>query len=178
VLLPADRLAGGRLTGAWIGVMTARTRRIDALLQEEISELITREVHDPRVGFLTVTSVETAPDLGQARVWVSVIGSDDEEAATLRALQHAMPFVRRRLGERLRLKRIPELTVRSDPTVERGTRLMHLIQQLEEGKQPEPPREDLPTPRPGRSPVMPAALGRGKRGPASRQRRKRPSDGR
>jgi ribosome-binding factor A len=128
--------------------VTARTKRIDALLREEISELVTREVQDPGIGFLTVTGVETAPDLGHARVWVSVIGSDAERTATLRALERAMPFVRRRLGERLRLKRIPELMVRPDPTVERGTRLMHIIQDLEEGKIPEPLPDELPTPSP------------------------------
>jgi ribosome-binding factor A len=128
--------------------VTARTKRIDALLREEISELVTREVQDPGIGFLTVTGVETAPDLGHARVWVSVIGSDAERTATLRALERAMPFVRRRLGERLRLKRIPELMVRPDPTVERGTRLMHIIQDLEEGRTPEPLPDELPTPSP------------------------------
>ncbi len=128
--------------------MTARTKRIDALLREEISDLLSREVQDPRVGFVTITDVDTAPDLGHARVWISVIGSDAERAATLRALERAMPFVRRRLGERLRLKRIPELSVRSDPTVERGTRVMHILQELEEGKIPEPLPDELPTPGP------------------------------
>jgi ribosome-binding factor A len=138
--------------------VTARTKRIDALLREEISELVTREVQDPGIGFLTVTGVETAPDLGHARVWVRVIGSDAERTATLRALERAMPFVRRRLGERLRLKRIPELMVRPDPTVERGTRLMHIIQDLEEGKIPEPLLDELPTPSP-----RPALIGSRKR---------------
>jgi ribosome-binding factor A len=146
--------------------VTARTKRIDALLREEISELVTREVQDPGIGFLTVTGVETAPDLGHARVWVSVIGSDAERTATLRALERAMPFVRRRLGERLRLKRIPELMVRPDPTVERGTRLMHIIQDLEEGKTPEPLPDELPTPSPrpaviaGRKRPRPSSSGR------------------
>jgi ribosome-binding factor A len=136
---------------------TARTRRIDALLQEEISQLLRREVHDPRVGFVTVTSVETTPDLGHARVWVSVMGSDAERDSTLRGLEHAMPFVRRRLGELLRLKRIPQLSVRDDRTAERGTRVMHILQELEEGRTPEELAEDLPTP-------TPAPKGRPRRG--------------
>jgi len=129
-------------------VPTARTRRIDALLQEEISELLRREVQDPRVGFVTITDVDTAPDLAHARVWVSVIGSDAERAATLRGLERAMPFVRRRLGERLRLKRIPELAIRDDRTAERGTRVMQILQELEEGRTPEEIAESLPTPTP------------------------------
>jgi ribosome-binding factor A len=157
--------------------VTARTKRIDALLREEISELVTREVQDPGIGFLTVTGVETAPDLGHARVWVSVIGSDVEKTATLRALERAMPFVRRRLGERLRLKRIPELMVRPDPTVERGTRLMHIIQDLEEGKTPEPLPDELPTPSPrpaviaGRKRPRPSSSGRSGSRSAAKSRR-------
>jgi ribosome-binding factor A len=136
-------------------VPTARTRRIDALLQEEISELLRREVQDPRVGFVTITDVDTSPDLGHARVWVSVIGSDAERQTTLRGLERAMPFVRRRLGERLRLKRIPELSVRDDRTAERGTRVMQILNELEEGKTPEEISASLPTPTPA-----PAALPR------------------
>jgi ribosome-binding factor A len=151
VLLAADRLAGGELTDVGSGAMTERTRRIDALLREEISELLTREVHDPRIGFVTITDVETSPDLGHAHVWASVIGSSNEQAAALRALEHAMPFVRRRLGERLRLKRIPQLSVRGDTAGERGTRVMQILRELEEGHEPSAVRTDLPTPgrRPG-----------------------------
>ena len=90
--------------------MTDRTRRLDELLREEINEVIRREVDDPRIGFLTITDVEVAPDLRHATVWVSVIGGADEKKQTLRALARAMPFVRQRLG-RLRLKRIPALHV-------------------------------------------------------------------
>ena len=144
--------------------MTARTKRIDALLREEIGDLLSREVQDPGVGFSTITDVETTPDLGRALVWISVIGSEAERAETLRALERAMPFIRRRLGERLRLKRIPELSVRTDPTVERGTRVMRILRELEEGRTPEPLPEELPTPEP-----RPVIAARG-----SRARRPRP----
>ena len=127
---------------------TARTRRIDALLQEEISELLRREVQDPRVGFVTITDVDTSPDLGHARVWVSVMGSEADRQSTMRGLERAMPFVRRRLGERLRLKRIPELIIRDDRTVERGTRVMHILQELEEGRTPHELADTLPAPTP------------------------------
>ena len=82
--------------------MSERTARLDELLREEISEVIRREVDDPRVGFLTITHVEVTPDLRHANVWVSVIGTPEEKVLTLRALASAMPFVRQRLG-RLRL---------------------------------------------------------------------------
>lgn len=127
--------------------MTDRTRRLDELLREEISEVIRREVDDPRIGFLTITDVEVAPDLRHATVWVSVIGSDDEKRDTLRALSRAMPFVRQRLG-RLRLKRIPALHVREDETAARGTRVMQILDELEHGGSGEldAPTETLPSP--------------------------------
>jgi ribosome-binding factor A len=131
--------------------VTQRTQRIDELLRQEIGALLEREVQDPRIGFVTVTDVETAPDLRHARVWVSVIGPRAERDETIAALNRAMGFVRRELGTRLRLKRIPELHVRLDETAERGTRVLQLLHELEEGHVPEdvpPLDESLPTPVP------------------------------
>jgi ribosome-binding factor A len=129
--------------------MTARTDRLDELLQQEIGAILSREISDPRVGFATVTDVETTPDLRHARVWVSVIGQPDEREETRRALQRAMSYVRRELGLRLRLKRIPELHVRLDETAERGTRVLRLLSELEAGHDAHEPlqSESLPTPR-------------------------------
>lgn len=110
--------------------MSERTRRVDHLLQEEISAIIRRELHDPRVGFVTITGVDVTPDLHHATVWASVIGDDTERRATLQVLGRAMPFVRHQLGA-LRLRRIPELHLREDDTAERGTRVMQLLEQLE-----------------------------------------------
>src|SRR5687767_13098286 len=129
--------------------MSQRTQRLDELLREEISAIVARDVHDPRVGFVTVTSVDVTPDLRHATVWVSVIGQPDERTETVRALGRAMPFVRRELRV-LRLKRIPELHLRLDDTAERGTRVLSILQALEEGEPVEAPApaETLPTPRP------------------------------
>jgi len=129
--------------------VSQRTERIDQLLREEIGSIIAREVADPRIGFATITDVETTPDLRHAQVWVSVIGQPAEREATVAALGHAMPFIRRELGGRLRLKRIPEFHVRLDDTAERGTRVLRLLHELEAGGavDPEPPAgESLPTP--------------------------------
>src|SRR4051794_38965713 len=128
--------------------MTQRTDRIDELLRQEITSLLTKDVADPDIGFATVTDVETAPDLRHARVWVSVIGQPKDRATTVRALERAMPFVRRELGKRLRLRRIPEFSVRLDDSVERGTRVLRLINELEAGGAPGelPTGESLPTP--------------------------------
>src|SRR3954469_7775645 len=131
--------------------MSQRTDRVDELLRQEIGALLAKEVADPRIGFVTITDVETAPDLRHAKVWVSVIGAKADRDETLRALGQAMPFIRHELGRRLRIKRIPELHVRLDDSAERGTRVLHLLSELEAGVEPEaitPVNESLPTPVP------------------------------
>ena len=128
--------------------MSQRTERLDELLRQEIGSMLEREIADPRIGFATVTEVETTPDLRHAKVWVSVIGGSGERDATIAALEHAMVFVRRELGTRLRLRRIPDLHVRLDDSIERGTRVLRLIDSLESGVEPDVPTagESLPTP--------------------------------
>ncbi|HYU49381.1 MAG TPA: 30S ribosome-binding factor RbfA [Candidatus Limnocylindria bacterium] len=128
--------------------MSQRTDRVDQLLREEIGTMLEREVADPRIGFATVTEVETTPDLRHARVWVSVIGGASERTQTIAGLEHAMIFIRRELGTRLRLKRIPDLHVRLDDSIERGTRVLKLIDSLEAGAEPSEvgDGESLPTP--------------------------------
>lgn len=131
--------------------MTARTDRIDQLLRQEIGAILSKDVQDPRIGFVTVTDVETAPDLSTARVWVSVIGQPAERDLTVKALQHALPFVRHELGSRIRIRRIPELQLRLDDTVQRGTRVLQLLAEIEAGGVVDAPptiAESLPTPMP------------------------------
>lgn len=144
--------------------MSQRTERLDALLREEISAILAREIADPRIGFVTVTDVDVAPDLSRATVWVSVIGDPATRKASVRALGRAMPFVRHRLGE-LRLKRIPELVVREDDTAARGTRVLRILDELEQGIGPDALElpDPLPTPTPPRGvPEPPAKRSRGR----------------
>ena len=130
--------------------MSQRTNRVDELLREEIGAILSREIADPRIGFATITRVETTPDLRHAQVWVSVIGQPAERSATMGALGRAMPFIRHRLGTQLRLRRIPEFHVRLDDTAERGTRVLRLLSDLQAGVSPDPDAiaggESLPTP--------------------------------
>ena len=128
--------------------MTQRTERVDELLRQEIGQIVARELGDPDVGFATITDVETTPDLRHARVWVSVIGQLEARQASIAALQRAMPFIRAQLGKRLRIRRIPEFSVRLDESVERGSRVLQLLNEIEAGELPgELPRgESLPTP--------------------------------
>src|SRR6185503_15835497 len=161
--------------------MTARTDRIDELLRQEIGSILARDVQDPRIGFVTVTDVETAPDLSTARVWVSVIGQPAERDLALRALGRAMPFVRHELGSRIRLRRIPELHVKEDDTAQRGTRVLRLLAELEAGEavaDEAPVAESLPTPVP-RIPHEGEAPAEGATEPApERPRRPRRGNGR
>jgi ribosome-binding factor A len=129
--------------------MTARTDRIDELFRQEITSILAKEVDDPRIGFATITGVETQPDLRHAKVLVSVIGPADQRRGTIAAMGRAMPFVRHELGKRLRMKRIPEFHLELDETLERGTRVLHLLDELEAGHLPTeevPEGETLPTP--------------------------------
>jgi ribosome-binding factor A len=113
--------------------MSQRTDRLDSQIRQELMDLLQREMKDPRLGFATITRVETARDLGHARVWVSVLGTDLERERTMSALRVATPWLRRKLGERLSLRHVPELTVREDDSIESGDRVLRIIQELEEG---------------------------------------------
>jgi ribosome-binding factor A len=129
--------------------VTQRIDRVDELLRQEIGAIVSRDVADPRIGFATITKVETTRDLRHAKVWVSVIGQPAERRETVIALQRAMPFVRHELGRSLRIKRIPDLHVHLDDTAERGTRVLQLLNELGAGEDPQgdlPLGETLPTP--------------------------------
>lgn len=108
--------------------MTRRTERINDLLREEIAELVRREVKDPRLGGLvSILEVQVSPDLKNAKVYVSVLGTDEEKASTFVALDAAAHFIQRQLGKRLTIRRTPELTFVADETIQEGARIMGLL---------------------------------------------------
>ncbi|MCL0082770.1 30S ribosome-binding factor RbfA [Dehalococcoidia bacterium] len=111
--------------------MSRRQKRINHAIRREISDLLFRQVNDPRIkGFISVTEVDVSPDLTQARVSVSVMGSEEEKAGIFEGLAAASGFLRRELGARLRLRYIPKLIFERDDNIERGERLLHLIEQI------------------------------------------------
>jgi ribosome-binding factor A len=117
---------------------TRRIERVNELIREEISELIRREVKDPRLdSFISVTEVVTSPDLRHARVFVSIMGTDEEKQQVEKGLIAAKGFLRRELGERLTLRYTPELTFQLDDSIERGSRLLQLINEVAPGESPE-----------------------------------------
>ena len=111
--------------------MSQRTDRLDSQLQQELMGLMQREMKDPRIGFATITRVETARDLGHARVWVSVYGTDAERERSLSALRDAAPWLRRRLGDLLTLRHVPELTIRLDESIASGDRVLRILHELD-----------------------------------------------
>lgn len=132
--------------------MTRRTERINELLREELSDLLRRQVKDPRLGGLvTVTEVEVSVDLRHARVFVSVMGSDEEREDAFRGLEAARPFLRRELGRRLSMRRTPELSFRRDDSLERGARLLALIEEARPAAGEESPPTDEAGPPRGRA---------------------------
>jgi ribosome-binding factor A len=109
--------------------MSDRMRRVNEAVREVISEAV-GELKDPRIGFVTVTGVETSPDLQHARVFVSVLWSETKRAKTLAGLTAAHGVLQARLARELRMKRTPQLAFEYDPTVERGVRMTQLIDEL------------------------------------------------
>jgi len=104
-------------------------RRVDEAVRAVLSDVITQELKDPRVGFVTVTAVKTSPDLRHARVYVSVLGDEQTRVASLAGLSSAHGFLQRRIASELRLKHTPTLEFEYDDTVERGMRLSRLLKE-------------------------------------------------
>ena len=110
---------------------TRRMARVNDLIRKEISEVILREIRDPRLsGLLSVTRVETSADLRYAKVFISLMGSDEEKRQAEEGLAAASGFLRRGLGDRVVLRYIPQLTFHLDDSIEKGSRMLELIKQV------------------------------------------------
>jgi ribosome-binding factor A len=108
---------------------TERMRRVNQVLREVIGSAIATELEDPRIGFVTVTSVETSPDLRSARVHVSVLGGEAEREATLAGLSSSHGVLQATIAREMRIKRTPMLSFHYDETPERGVRVSRLLDQ-------------------------------------------------
>ena len=108
----------------------SRMRRVDEAMRSVLSEAISKDLQDPRIGFVTVTLVKTSPDLRHARVYVSVLGSEEERAASLAGLQSAHGLLQARLAAALRLKHTPTLTFDYDDSIDHGMRITELLNDL------------------------------------------------
>jgi ribosome-binding factor A len=121
----------------------SRPERVGDQIREELSMLIAREVHDPGIGFLTITRVKVSPDLQQARVFYTTIGDDKARKETARALGRATPFLRRQVGGRLRLKNVPMLEFSYDDSIERQDRIEKIMLDIQAERAANPHLNDL-----------------------------------
>jgi len=111
--------------------MSYRIQRVNTMLRKEISDLVQHQLRDPRLGeFVAVTDVETSPDLQFAKVFVSSIGGQEEESQVLEVLNSAAGFLRSELARNVRMRRIPELHFVWDSSIERGDRILRLLDQV------------------------------------------------
>ena len=128
---------GNRYAGASYndGMGTHRVERVAAQLREEISQIIIRDLKDPRIGMATITDVKLSPDLRNATVRVSVVGDDDAREAAIDGLDHAKGFIRRELGSRLsNLRFAPDLRFELDLGVAYSVRVSQLLREVEQGE--------------------------------------------
>ena len=113
----------------------SRPDRVADQIRGELAQLLARDVHDPGIGFVTLTRVQVSPDLHQARIHYTALGDEKTRASSARALERAAPFLRRQIGSRLRLKRVPELTFLYDESIAGQDRIEQLLKEV---RTPEP----------------------------------------
>lgn len=111
-----------------------RVGRVGEQIKKELSLILQAQFKDPRLGFVTVTGVEVTNDLSQAKVFLSVLGNDEQKEETLKALGKGTGFLRGELGRRIRLRHTPELIFKFDASVEYGSRIEQLLQKINHGE--------------------------------------------
>jgi ribosome-binding factor A len=117
----------------------ARRERVEELIVREVSDILRREVSDPRIGFVTITGAKISPDLRHARVYVSILGSEEKQAEALKGLQSAARFIRGELGKRIEMRDTPQLVFQIDTAIAHGARIFELLEQV---KREEPEAHD------------------------------------
>ncbi len=108
-----------------------RREKVGDLLRDEVSQIIQQEMSDPRLGFVSITRVELSPDLKYAKMFVSVMGSEEERASSLVALNNAAGFIRRQLAPRLSMRSIPSVSFRLDRSMEHAEAVARILHDLE-----------------------------------------------
>ncbi|MBM7094219.1 MULTISPECIES: 30S ribosome-binding factor RbfA [Alteribacter] len=107
-----------------------RANRIGEQIKKELTDIIQREIKDPRVGFVTVTAVDVTGDLQQATAYITVYGEDEQKEQTLNGLSKATGFIRSEIGKRIQIRKTPELYFKFDESIERGNRIEELLRKL------------------------------------------------
>ncbi|ETI70328.1 30S ribosome-binding factor RbfA [Neobacillus vireti] len=110
--------------------MSHRANRVGEQMKKELGDIISRKIKDPRIGFVTVTDVEVTGDLQQAKVYISVLGDEEQRENTLKGLAKAKGFIRTEIGQRIRLRKTPEIIFEWDESIDYGNRIETLLHQL------------------------------------------------
>jgi ribosome-binding factor A len=121
----------------------SRAERVAELIKQELCDILTKKIRDPRIGFASITDVTITEDLKIAKIFVSVLGTEEQKEDTMRGIQSAAGFMKRQLGQRLELRDIPELLFRRDDSLERGAKVFALLNQLEKEKEERDERKEL-----------------------------------
>ncbi len=109
---------------------TTRQEKMVHLLKEEISDILRREIKDPRLGFFTIIDAEITSDFRHAKVFVSIMGTEEERKQSMEVLKHAQHFVRQEFGKRVRMKVLPDIQFRLDESVDKGVRMLELLEEI------------------------------------------------
>ncbi|WP_210363863.1 30S ribosome-binding factor RbfA [Bacillus sp. REN3] len=117
--------------------MAHRVNRVGEQMKKELGDIISRKIKDPRIGFVTVTDVQVTGDLQQAKVYISVLGDEEQKENTLKGLAKAKGFIRTEIGQRIRLRKTPELIFEFDETMAYGNRINTLIHELQKNENPD-----------------------------------------
>lgn len=116
--------------------MSHRANRVGEQMKKELGDIISRKIKDPRIGFVTVTDVEVTGDLQQAKVFISVLGDEEQRENTLKGLAKAKGFIRTEIGQRIRLRKTPEIIFEFDESVDYGNHIETLLHQLHTDEEP------------------------------------------
>ena len=122
--------------------MSHRANRVGEQMKKELGDIIGRKIKDPRIGFVTVTDVEVTGDLQQAKVYISVLGDEEQRENTLKGLAKAKGFIRTEIGHRIRLRKTPEIIFEWDESIDYGNRIDTLLHQLHKDDKPLENREE------------------------------------
>ncbi|WHY88097.1 30S ribosome-binding factor RbfA [Neobacillus novalis] len=116
--------------------MSHRANRVGEQMKKELGDIISRKIKDPRIGFVTVTDVEVTGDLQQAKVYISVLGDEEQRENTLKGLAKAKGFIRTEIGQRIRLRKTPEIIFEWDESIDYGNRIETLLHELHTDDKP------------------------------------------
>jgi ribosome-binding factor A len=112
-----------------------RSERVAEEIRKEAATMLFGEIHDPRIGFVTITKVQVSKDLRHAKVYFSIVGSDEEKEKTIEGLQSSSGYMRREIGKRLKLRYFPELTFKYDDSLEYASRIEKIIKEIKSGSE-------------------------------------------